>query len=388
MRGPRRLGRPVLRRRREQNASLFETLFPWLHPHGTFVPAGDIVAPCSTAAQADAAALQEMAFSQRVAAAVALRKLHYHVVVKPTGVVVSQLIGGTHAPCNLQPMDVVIAVDGTPTPTQASLHAVLGRVKPGAVVKLRVRRGGKLLTVPIRTVDEDGHALVGFVPNQSATFKLPRKVTIDSNGIGGPSAGLAFTLEVMQQLGRNVLHGHKVAATGEIELNGAVAPDRRHQAEDLRRAAGRRRRLPRAGGPEREGRAPLRRAGPHHSGPHPRPGVARPGNAAAGVVETIGFLLFETGGNSSVFVRGNACFRCFCAYHRTSRAAPGLPRAKGTMSKRSTPTCADCYFRRAGLCALPGETICPTFRVQSAGQLAPPPQPRLVPRSLSVHAAA
>ena len=209
---------------REQTASVFETLFPWLHPHASFVPAGDIVAPCSTAAQADAAALQEMAFSQRVAAAVALRKLHYHVVVTPTGVVVAQVIGGTHAPCNLQPMDVVLAVDGTPTPTEASLRDVLARVKPGAVVKLRVRRAGKLLTVPIRTVDQDGQALVGFVPNQSARFKLPRKVTIDSNGIGGPSAGLAFTLEVMQQLGRNVLHGHKVAATGEMELNGAVAP--------------------------------------------------------------------------------------------------------------------------------------------------------------------
>jgi PDZ domain-containing protein len=209
---------------KEQNASELETLFPWLLPHASFVPAGDIVAPCSSAAQADAAALQEMAFSQQVAAAVALRKLHYHVVVKPTGVVVSQLIGGTHAPCNLQPMDVVVAVGGTPTPTEASLHAALGSVKPGAVVKLRVRRGGKLLTVPIRTVDDGGRALIGFVPNQAATFKLPLKVAIDTNGIGGPSAGLAFTLEVMQQLGRNVLHGHKVAATGEMELNGAVAP--------------------------------------------------------------------------------------------------------------------------------------------------------------------
>jgi hypothetical protein len=57
------------------------------------------------------------------------------------------------------------------------------------------------------------------------------------------------------------------------------------------------------------------------------------------------------------------------------------------MSKRSTPTCADCYFRRAGLCALPGEAICPTFRTQSAGRLAPPPQPRLVPRALANAAA-
>jgi hypothetical protein len=27
-----------------------------------------------------------------------------------------------------------------------------------------------------------------------------------------------------------------------------------------------------------------------------------------------------------------------------------------------TPTCDDCFFRRELLCALPGNTICPTFR--------------------------
>ena len=59
------------------------------------------------------------------------------------------------------------------------------------------------------------------------------------------------------------------------------------------------------------------------------------------------------------------------------------------MSKRKHMTCDDCYFRRAGLCALSGVTICPTFRADAIGKLAPPPQPRLVPRALSAaHAAA
>jgi hypothetical protein len=57
------------------------------------------------------------------------------------------------------------------------------------------------------------------------------------------------------------------------------------------------------------------------------------------------------------------------------------------MSKRHKATCSDCYFRRAGLCALPGETACPTFRVYTTGRLAPPLQPRLVPRPLAQVAA-
>jgi hypothetical protein len=50
------------------------------------------------------------------------------------------------------------------------------------------------------------------------------------------------------------------------------------------------------------------------------------------------------------------------------------------MSKRAVATCEDCYFRRAGLCALPGDTPCPTFRA-ATGRLTPPPQPRLVLRA-------
>jgi hypothetical protein len=52
------------------------------------------------------------------------------------------------------------------------------------------------------------------------------------------------------------------------------------------------------------------------------------------------------------------------------------------MGKGSQVTCADCYFRRAGLCALTPESPCPTFRAESRGSLMPPRQPRLVPRPL------
>ncbi len=50
------------------------------------------------------------------------------------------------------------------------------------------------------------------------------------------------------------------------------------------------------------------------------------------------------------------------------------------MGKRDDVSCNDCYFRQAGLCALPGDAPCPTFRMAKA-TLAPPQQPRLVPRA-------
>jgi hypothetical protein len=57
------------------------------------------------------------------------------------------------------------------------------------------------------------------------------------------------------------------------------------------------------------------------------------------------------------------------------------------MSAKNCVTCNDCYFRRAGLCAIPAEVPCPTFRLHSRGTLVPPRQPRLVPRPLGALAA-
>jgi hypothetical protein len=52
------------------------------------------------------------------------------------------------------------------------------------------------------------------------------------------------------------------------------------------------------------------------------------------------------------------------------------------MSGKST--CNDCYFRREGLCALPGNAVCPTFRaVTAGGRILPPRQPRLVMRQVA-----
>ncbi|MGH3049066.1 MAG: PDZ domain-containing protein [Gaiellaceae bacterium] len=211
----------------ERQASELEALFPWLHHAATLVPANEIVPPGSNDQQVRQADLREMSMSQQFAAAVALRRLGYHVVAKPDGVTVNQLVAGTNAAGKLQPADVVVSVDGVSTPTLAKLRSQLAPLKAGDVVTLGVRRGARTLTIRVKMVSDPavpGHAIVGFAPAQSASIKLPIKVSIDAGGVGGPSAGLAFALEVMQKLGRNVTHGYRVAATGEINLDGTVGP--------------------------------------------------------------------------------------------------------------------------------------------------------------------
>ena len=60
------------------------------------------------------------------------------------------------------------------------------------------------------------------LPDMSAPCSPPASVRIDTHGIGGPSAGLAFTLDLMEQFGRNVDRGLRVAVTGTIEPDGCV----------------------------------------------------------------------------------------------------------------------------------------------------------------------
>ena len=210
----------------ERKANMLESLFPFIHSGATLYPSQEIVPAGSSDSEVRQADLQAMAISQQVAAAVALRRLGYHVVAVPDGVVVSQLLAGTHADGTLQPLDTVVAADGTPTPTIASLHRALARVRPGQAVTLRVRRGSKKLTLHLKTTPDPQdakRAIVGFVPDQGAAIKLPVHVSIDAGNIGGPSAGLAFALQVMEDLGRHLDRGYRVAATGEMELNGTVA---------------------------------------------------------------------------------------------------------------------------------------------------------------------
>jgi Lon-like protease len=211
----------------ERRASELEKLFPWIHSNATLVPAKLLFPPGTSTSAAQAASEREMLTSQKVAAAVALRRLGYHVVVKPDGVIVNAVDSRADAYGKLQAADVIVGIDGEPTPTITSLRRILGPVKPGDTVQVRIRRGSKVLTEPVKTMNNSqdlGHALIGFEPDQAAEIKLPIRVSIDAGNVGGPSAGLAFALEVMQQLGRNVDRGLNVAATGEMELNGAVAP--------------------------------------------------------------------------------------------------------------------------------------------------------------------
>lgn len=205
----------------EVEASEFDVLFrSWLHPHSTVVPTKELFPPGYNNTKYIRLGLQEMSISKDAATIVAERHLGF---IKWAGTRVDKVDPRYHARGILHRGDVITAVNGTPTPSLLQLHTSLSGVKPGTFVSLRIRRGSATRTVRVETSAEHGQTIVGI--NVSQVTKVIRrvKVKIDSGNIGGPSAGLAFTLEILQRFGENVTHGYRIAATGEMNVDGTVS---------------------------------------------------------------------------------------------------------------------------------------------------------------------
>ena len=86
------------------------------------------------------------------------------------------------------------------------------------------RRGPTTVEVElIASPDDPDRTIIGFVPFDTASVELPFEIDIDTGSIGGPSAGLAFTLTLIDELSAGDLTGGAdVAVTGEIGLDGTV----------------------------------------------------------------------------------------------------------------------------------------------------------------------
>jgi PDZ domain-containing protein len=212
----------------ERHASWLEHIFSFTRPDGaTLVPHSAVVPSGSSFSAEHQTELQEMARSQQVAAAVALRQAGYKVQTHLTGVLVDAVAQDAPSARVLRSGDLIISVDGRSVVRATQLRSQLGKHRPGSVVSLGIRRNGSTRVIAARTIAspaEPTRTVLGIIVSQGATVKLPVSVHIDLGGVGGPSAGLPFALQVLELLGRDVDHGLKVAATGELDLDGSVSP--------------------------------------------------------------------------------------------------------------------------------------------------------------------
>ncbi len=174
--------------------------------------------------------LQLMTDSKDKATKVALQRAGYDVMVKTTGAVVVDLDPKYPVAKVVQPGDTIVGADGTPVGTTKALVAAIAKHAPGDEMSLTVEsftdRERRTVSVKLRENPEHaGKAQLGVSLEDRPSFTFPFKVDIDSGDIGGPSAGLAFTLALIDKLTPGRLTGKvPVAVTGTIELDGTVGP--------------------------------------------------------------------------------------------------------------------------------------------------------------------
>lgn len=182
--------------------------------------------------------LQMMRSAEQEAQYVALSTLGYDVDITAGEVIVQEVICAEVADdgaCarffpsdeQIDPADRILEADGRPLGSVDDLSEVLAEKAPGDTVDLRIDRPGdgeQTVTVELSASPEDpDRTIVGFVPFDTRAIELPFEVDIDTGDIGGPSAGLAFTLALIDELSPGDLTGGRdVAVTGTISLDGSV----------------------------------------------------------------------------------------------------------------------------------------------------------------------
>jgi Lon-like protease len=209
-------------------ANLLERIYPGIHEGASLVPEHIINPQGVSDTQRRTTSLNQMSRSQLVAIAVALEHLREDVEVTPVGVEVALVIPDAPADGVLEVGDVIVGVNGEEVATTDALADVFADVEPGESVELELKREGEPVTevsVGTREAEDDpGRAVMGVEVANAEDFEFPLDIEIDAGGIGGPSAGLAFALDIVDELGEDLDRGRTIVATGALGLDGTVLP--------------------------------------------------------------------------------------------------------------------------------------------------------------------
>jgi PDZ domain-containing protein len=168
--------------------------------------------------------------SEATAIVVGMRLAGEQAELVSTAVAVSSVAPESPSAGLLLPGDIIVSVDGEPTPRAEILRDALGRHQAGDSVRLALLRDGQPVNVEARLMapaEPGGPARIGVTLQPvglDVDLAFPVSITTQKI-VGGPSAGLMFTLAVYDVLTPDDLtHGWRIAGTGTIALDGTVGP--------------------------------------------------------------------------------------------------------------------------------------------------------------------
>ena len=205
----------------DANVTLAELMHDWISPEDSVYPYKAVYRPDETTEQNRQEGAVEMVSSQDAAVAVALDEMGYD--VQPAVEVLS-VVDGSPAQGALQVRDIFLEVDGRKVTSTDDVIKAVQSVPPGQQVTFVVRRDGRRVEVPVTPEEKDGKPTIGIQLGTGYQFPFKVDVNIDP-AIGGPSAGLMFSLGIYDTLTPGSLtHGEVIAGTGTLDGAGRVGP--------------------------------------------------------------------------------------------------------------------------------------------------------------------
>ncbi len=211
--------------RQDYQPRLPDVLSSWVASDEVVIPRDAYYPPDQTAEEVEEQNEADMLDSQSAAIAAGLTQAG----INPYVVKVADVVPGAPAEGVIEKGDRIRSVDGEPVGTAQELVDAVSGVEPGSEVVLRIERGEQSKQVRVVTEanpESPDTSRIGVSAAGEPVFDPPIDVTIKlGQDIGGPSAGLVFSLAIYDMLTPGALTGGRfVAGTGTLDAEGNVGP--------------------------------------------------------------------------------------------------------------------------------------------------------------------
>lgn len=167
-----------------------------------------------------------MANSKYNAIMVAFKTANIPVKIDLEGVLVMKVLKKGASSNLLEIGDIIHEIDGTPLTYSGEFAELIAGKSKGDKVRLTVERGEekKEIDIVLKEIpNSDGRIGIGVQFEENKVITTNPEVSIETSNIGGPSAGLMFTLEILNRLvEEDLTKGYEIAGTGEMLEDGSV----------------------------------------------------------------------------------------------------------------------------------------------------------------------
>ncbi|MBF0661272.1 MULTISPECIES: YlbL family protein [unclassified Rhodococcus (in: high G+C Gram-positive bacteria)] len=203
------------------NLNLAQTVTAWLSGRYGLAPREQVYPPNRSKDEVRAVDQAQFAQSERSAELAALHYLDLPVILR-----VAEIADDAPASGHLQVDDRIVAIAGEPVETAGQVQRAVGAVTPGESVAITVLRGDAEETIDVVVGERPGGEGAGFLGIATEEIPdVPFEVVFNLADIGGPSAGLMFSLALVDKLSPGEINGGlNVAGTGTIDSDGIVGP--------------------------------------------------------------------------------------------------------------------------------------------------------------------